>query len=938
MNGRSGAPGERVGEDVEKRLFSILRTLLKEVQGRAPAVHAASRLDRDLGFDSLARVELVMRLERAFAVSLPESLLAEAETPRQLLAAIVAAGGNRRGADLTTSITSSTIASRGVPTDAQTLMDVLKWHGEGSPDRVCIQLLSGDDQVTPITCRDLYDDARRLAAGLRARGIAPGQAVALMLPTGREFLAAFFGTLLAGAVPAPLYPPVRRSALEEHARRQAAMLNNCAAPLVIAMPEVLALALLLKGLAPALEAVVTPSELAHEPGGESPARADTDLAFLQYTSGSTGDPKGVMLTHANLLANIRAMGEAVAVHPEQDVFVSWLPLYLDMGLIGACLGSLYYGIPLVLMSPLTFLARPARWLQAIHRYRGTLSAGPNFAYELCATKIEDADLAGLDLGSWRVAFNGAEQVSAETLRRFTARYAHHGFRAEALAPVYGRAESSVGLSFPPLGRGPGVDHIERAILMRDGVAAPLPAPSAAALAIVGCGRALPGHELRVVDARGRSCDERREGRVQFRGPSSCQGYYRNPAATARLLQDDWLDSGDRGYLVDGELFITGRVKDIIIRGGHNIYPYELEEAVGALVGVRQGGVAAFARRDDALGTERQVIVAETRERRPPMREQLCAAINEAVAGVIGNPPDEVVLAPPRAVLKTSSGKVRRDATRQRYENGELQQENAPLWRQSLRLARAGAGTWMRRGAAEVTAATFGIYAWTVFAIGALAAIGGVSMLPALCARQQWCRVVARITAAVVGIRLDVEGMEHMSGAATRVVVANHASYLDALLLVAALPAGLHYVTKRELAARPLVGWCLRRIGCVFVERFDAQQGAAAARDMEAQVRAGASLLFFPEGTFGPAPGLRPFRMGAFVAAAHAGASVVPVGLRGTRALLRAGSWRPRRGRVAVIVGAPLLAVGADWRAAVALRDRVRSELARLSGEPELHSL
>src|SRR3569623_539077 len=254
MNGRSGAPGERVGEDVEQRLFSILRTVLKEVQGRAPAVNADSRLDRDLGFDSLARVELVLRLERTFAVSLPDSLLAEAETPRQLLAAIVASGGNRRGADPATLITHPTTASRGVPTSALTLMDVLKWHGEGSPDRVCIQLLSADDQVTPITCHDLYDDARRLAAGLRARGVAPGQAVALMLPTGRDFLAAFFGTLLAGAVPAPLYPPVRRSALEEHARRQAAILNNCAAPLFIAMPEVLALAPLLKGLAPALEA------------------------------------------------------------------------------------------------------------------------------------------------------------------------------------------------------------------------------------------------------------------------------------------------------------------------------------------------------------------------------------------------------------------------------------------------------------------------------------------------------------------------------------------------------------------------------------------------------------------------------------------------------------------------------------------------------------
>ncbi len=922
----------------DERLLEIINNLVKELRGANGArAHLDSAFDRDLGLDSLARVELVLRVERAFAVRLPESALGEAETARALLAVIAAAGGGvavERAADF---IATSDGPGRGAPVQAATLVEVLEWHVAAEPDRVHIYLYSGDDPPTPLTYRDLYNEAQRVAAGLRGRGVAPGQAVALMLPTGRDFLVSFFGILLAGAVPAPLYPPVRRAAAEEHLRRQAVILNNCLAPLLITLPEVSALSAAVRGLAPALQAVLTMDELAGDGPAERPRVRGADLALLQYTSGSTGDPKGVMLTHDNLLANVRAMGQAAEVRGD-DVFVSWLPLYHDMGLIGAWLGSLYHGLPLVLMSPLTFLARPVRWLRAIHRHRGTLSAGPNFAYELCAGKITDEELAGIDLSTWRLAFNGAEQVSAETVRRFSARFAPYGFRLRTMAPVYGLAESSVGLAFPPLGREPVIDYVARAVLASRGWAEPQPAQSADTASFVACGRALPGHALRVVDERDQPCEDRREGRVQFRGPSSCQGYFRNPEATARLIYGDWLDSGDRGYLVAGELFITGRIKDIIIRAGHNIYPYELESAVGALAGIRGGGVAAFASRDERLGTDRLVILAETRETRDPQREQLRAAITEAVVGVIGNPPDEVVLAPPRTVLKTSSGKVRRDATRRRYERGETDHPPAPPWRQALGLASAGLGTWLWRGAGQAAAGLFAAYVWLVFLAGACLAVAGAVALPTLRARQTACKQAARLTAILAGIRITVDGQAHLAGDAPRIVVANHASYVDALILTAALPVGLHYVAKRELADQPVVGWCLRRIGCEFVERFDTQQSAAAANRLEEKVRAGHSLVFFPEGTFGTAPGLRPFRMGAFIAAARAGVAVVPVALRGTRAILPSGSWWPRRGAAAVIVGAPLRAPGEDWRAAVDLRDRARAEILRASGEPELIAL
>ncbi|HEY8202541.1 MAG TPA: fatty acyl-AMP ligase, partial [Actinomycetota bacterium] len=505
---------------------------------------------------------------------------------------------------------------------------------------------------------------------LQERGVDTGDAVGLMLPTSREYFGVFLGILAAGGIPVPIYPPWRRSQIEEQLLRQAGILDNAQARLLVTVPDARPAAHLLRLRVPGLRRLITPMELAAA-GGPEPARRDAserDAALVQYTSGSTGAPRGVVLTHANLLANIRAMGEVTGAGPD-DVFVSWLPLYHDMGLIGAWLASLYLGMALVVMPPTEFLRRPVRWLRAIHEHRGTISASPNFGYELCLNRVEERNLAGLDLSSWRIALNGAEPVSPGTVARFAERFGPFGFHTEAMTPVYGLAEASVGLTFPPPGRGPLVDRVEREPFLRSGLALPASEDDPNPLRLVGCGRPLPGHDVRIVDPSGTPLRDRQQGRIEFRGPSATAGYLRNPQATRRLFRDGWLDTGDLGYRADGELYVTGREKDLVIRAGRNVHPQELEEAAGRVEGIRKGRTTVFGVRDPSSGTERLVVLAETREQGAESRDRIRRDIVAASIDLLGTPPDDVVLAPPGTVPKTSSGKVRRAACRELYELG-----------------------------------------------------------------------------------------------------------------------------------------------------------------------------------------------------------------------------------------------------------------------------
>ena len=925
----------RVSADALLQHVRGLALELHPRRGRSLRVTLDSALDRELGFDSLSRVELLLRLERSFGVSLPEQLLVGAETPRDLWRAVQAgkvAGHPAPAAQARAPLMDEPVE---VPYTAGTLPEMLDWHVLSHPQRPHVYLYGEREEPETITYAQLAAGAQALAAGLQVRGLLPGQSVAIMLPTGRDYLFSFFGILLAGGIPVPIYPPLRPSQLEDHMRRHAGILANAQALLLITVSEARRVGRLLKGQVSCLREVVTPQQLAATATAFSsrPVRAQ-DIAFLQYTSGSTGQPKGVILTHANLLANIRAMGEVIQAD-STDVFVSWLPLYHDMGLIGAWLGSLYYGIPLVLMSPLAFLARPARWLWTIHRHGGTLTAAPNFAYELCLNKVTGRELEGLDLGCLRQAFNGAEPVSPNTVRRFVERFAPYGFRAQAMAPVYGLAEAAVGLAFPPLGRGPRIDRIERETFITRGQAVPVPDTARGALEFVACGQPLPGYQIRIVDAAGRELPEREEGRLEFQGPSASSGYLRNAEATRRLFDGAWLDSGDRAYVAEGNVYLTSRVKDIIIRGGRNVYPYELEEAVGDIPGIRKGCVAVFGSPDPASGTERLIVVAETREEEAAALDALQARLQGVAADLLAMPPDEVVLAPPHTVLKTSSGKIRRAAVRELFEAGQIGRQPRAAWRQIVHLTLASLRPRLRSVWRKLSDTGYAAYAHGVFWLLAPPVWLLVALLPRASWRWSVMRRGARLLFRLVRTPLSVEGVEQLPRGQACVIVANHASYLDGVMLVAALPMEFAFVAKAELAGQFIAGRFLRRIGTVFVERFDKQRGVDDARRTVQTVQGGRPLAFFPEGTFTRMPGLLPFHMGAFVAAAEAGVPVVPVTIRGTRSLLRADSRFPRRGAARIIVAATIMPPGTDWDAAVQLRDAAHAAILQHLGEPDL---
>lgn len=922
------------------QLLAVIDELARELHpGRQQHAGLDSRFDRDLGFDSLTRVELLARLETRFTLSLPEEQVVGAETPRQLLAVLMQAGPAARpdAAQRAAHILPDVLpAATGAPPGlAQTLEDVLQWHAERQPQRPHVIFLHGDETAETLDYRSLAEDAARVGSALRRVGIAPGQCVALMQPSGLDFFRCFAGILHAGAVPVPLYPPARPALLEDHLRRQAGILRNCEAPVLLTFDAVRPLAGLLPGLAPALRHVLTPADLlggSHAVTAAAPLTAN-DLALIQYTSGSTGEPKGVALTHANLLANIRAWGQAVRLDAG-DVCVSWLPLYHDMGLIGAWLGALYHGYPLVLMSPLDFLARPERWLWAIHRYRGTVTAAPNFAFELCLRRLAEQDLAGLDLSTWRFAANGAEPVSPLTLQRFAERFAPCGLRAETLAPVYGLAECTVGLAVTPPGRGMRVDRILREPFATAARAEPAAADAPDALQFPSCGLPLPGHALRVVDRQGQVLGERAVGLLQFRGPSATAGYYRNPAASAALIHDGWLDTGDYAYLADGELYLCGRAKEMIIRGGRNVYPYELEQATGELPGVRKGCVAAFGVAQPGGDGERLVVVAETRERDPAARQALVQRIAGLGADLLGLPPDEVVLAAPHTVPKTSSGKIRRTELRARYLAGSLAQAQRAPWLQVTRLAAAGLPGRMRRAVAGTAGRARGLWAWAVLCLHLPAALAALWLLPRPAWRWGSCRVLARSCLRLAGYRIDTTGLAHLPDGSC-VLVANHASYLDGLVLAAALPAPVRFVAKGELAGHRLLGPLLSRLGARFVDRLDARRSVADARELAEAARHGPPLLFFAEGTFQRAPGLLPFRLGAFQTAAVAGIPVLPVALAGTRSLLPDGDWLPHPAALQVTLCAPLQAAGTGWHDLIGLRDATHAAVLAHCGEPAL---
>jgi fatty-acyl-CoA synthase len=510
--------------------------------------------------------------------------------------------------------------------------------------------------------REVYQRARRAASALIRLGIRRGDRVAIILPTGPSFMDALFGTVLAGAVPVPLYPPLRLGRLDEYHSATARMVKLVEARLVISDSRLRRL------LGKAMEAS-RPDLGCHTADALIAERDEAEerphpLALIQFSSGSTVDPRPVALSQQNLLAQCAILNSVInASATEREVGVSWLPLYHDMGLIGCLLSAVYYPAPLVLIPPENFLARPALWLRAISRHRGTASAGPSFGYSLCVHRIKDAELEGVDLSCWRIALNGAEPVSMGVMRNFARRFQPWGFNSRALTPGYGLAEATLAVTYSAPERPVQALSVDALELARRGEV------RSGSFEIASVGPPVPGIDVEVRGQRGGVLPERRVGRIFVRGPSVMKGYFGNPRATARALIDGWLDTGDLGFVANGELYICGRAKDLVIIRGANHQPQEFESCVESLDGVRTGCVVALGFTPEEADGEELLILAE----RSPHRSSgdLEERIRKAVLDGTGVRAHTVRILEPGTLPRTSSGKMRRGEALRRFLSDEL---------------------------------------------------------------------------------------------------------------------------------------------------------------------------------------------------------------------------------------------------------------------------
>ncbi|MFY0528921.1 amino acid adenylation domain-containing protein [Archangium gephyra] len=538
-----------------------------------------------------------------------------------------------------------------------------------------------------LSYEELGRRARRIATALQ--GLSPGDRVVLLYPPGLEYVAGFFGCLHAGLVAVPAYPP-DPSRLERTLPRLLAIIRDARATAVLTTSFILGMGEFLFEQAPDLKSLrwVATDELpvGLEADWREPDVGPDSLAFLQYTSGSTGTPKGVMLSHRNLLHNLELITHAFRAHRE-SVGVIWLPPYHDMGLIGGVLEPLFVGFPVVLMSPMTFLKRPQRWLEAVSRYRATISGGPNFAFELCTRRIPEAERQALDLSSWEVAFCGAEPIRSETLDRFVSAFGACGFRRQSFYSCYGLAEGTLIVTGSERGQEPVLRTVEEAALQRARVEQ-VPADRTGGRVVVGCGRTLPDQRVLIVHPETRTrCAGNEVGEIWVSGPSVALGYWQRPEETERSFQarladggtEMFLRTGDLGFMLDGELFVAGRRKDLIILRGRNLYPQDLELTVEQChPAMRPGCGAAFS--VEVGGEERLVVVQELDPRQPADPAQVLGAMRQALSEGHEVQPHALVLLEPGSIPKTSSGKIQRHACKAGFLEGELRTVLA--WRET----------------------------------------------------------------------------------------------------------------------------------------------------------------------------------------------------------------------------------------------------------------
>ena len=517
----------------------------------------------------------------------------------------------------------------------------------------------------------------KFAGAMQALGLRKGDRLALILPDNQDFVFAFLGALRAGVIPVPIYPPAGLRKLGGYLDNTLHILVRSGAKMVLTDIDIKRLLGTLHNRAPELTAVVAVESIRRSREKMQPVKVDIDdTCFLQFTSGSTSLPKGVIVSHRNVAANVHAfMKIGLGIQDGVDSGVSWLPLYHDMGLIGFVLAPLFHRNTVTFLPPLLFLKRPRRWLETLSRHRGNVSFGPNFAYALCVKRVRDNQLEGLDLSSWRVAGCGAEPIRAENLRAFADKFGSVGFDPKALLPCYGMAEATLAISFIKQGDGLITDTVDADLVSGEGRAAIAGKDAKSTIEVVNCGTAFVGHDVAVFAADDAESEhpmaDRRVGELRMRGPSVTSGYFNDAKLTEEAFAGGWLRTGDLGYKVDGDVYVCGRTKELIIVNGRNYYPQDLEWEASRVDGVRKGNVIAFGTRKPLNDRERVVIAFETSIGDEQAREALKAQVRKAVREASGLAIDDVVVLDAGVLPKTSSGKLKRAETRSLYENGQL---------------------------------------------------------------------------------------------------------------------------------------------------------------------------------------------------------------------------------------------------------------------------
>jgi acyl-CoA synthetase (AMP-forming)/AMP-acid ligase II len=551
--------------------------------------------------------------------------------------------------------TSLLVDSNTFTLETSTLVEALE---RSAKDGALLWLANKDADAVELTTAQVLERAHRLARHLKHLGLGRGDRAVVMLPTSEAWLTAFFGVLLAGGVAVPVGPNLSFGGMDRYAETVHAIIKAAGARFFLGNEAI-------APYVPALCAHETPFEHfvradqadALEANGAGLPSPDPDsAAILQYTSGTTGSPKGVVLTHRALLANAYMIGERAGMSRD-DVGVSWLPLFHDMGLVGALLTALYWRYPLLLLPVESFLLQPRRWVTWLSKKEATMTVAPNLAYQFVVDRVAERHLVGVELSRLRLAFNGAEAVLPSTLRGFSERFGPLGFSSAAFQPVYGMAENSLAATFPRRGQHWHATELEG----RERVSVGTP---------------LSGVSVDVVDENDRSLPAGQVGAIRLKSPSLMQGYFENEQATAEVMSDGWLRTGDLGFVKDGELYVTGRSKELIIKRGRNYAPEEIE---GVALEAGKGKVlraAAFGAPDDREGTERVVLVLETRPVSAAERELLSREISGALVSAIGIGQDITLFVPPKTIERTTSGKVRRVTLRSRFLDGTLREHGA----------------------------------------------------------------------------------------------------------------------------------------------------------------------------------------------------------------------------------------------------------------------